>query len=99
MEINGTLRVLVLYLIFMIVGQAAAVGIGLMLDFYSKTVALAVFIPLYYAMYWVAWRAALFVGDKSPEVASDASGDSGGSRTKAASWLLAPAVLALDLCD
>ena len=97
--INGTARVLIIYFFCLLVGQTISVGIGLLLDPYSKTVALSAFIPLYYAMYWVAWRAALFVGDKSPEVASDASGDSGGSRTKAASWLLAPAVLALDLCD
>ena len=99
MHINNTVRVILIYLVCMIVGQTISVGIGLALDPYSTTLALSVFIPLYYAMYWVAWRAALFVGDKSPEVASDASGDSGGSRTKAASWLLAPAVLALDLCD
>ena len=99
MEINGTLRVLVLYLIFMIVGQAAAVGIGLMLDFYSKTVALAVFIPLYYAMYWIAWRVALFIGDKSPEAVTESAGRGSGSRSKAASLLFAPAVLALEIAD
>ena len=48
-------------------------------------------------MYWVAWKVALFLGDTSPEPES-AGGDSE-PRSKAASWLLAPAVLALDLCD
>src|SRR6187397_843990 len=97
--LNGTVRILLLYVIFMIAGQAIAVGIGLLLDAYSKTLALSVFIPLYYAMYWVAWRVALWIGDRSPDAETDsASGDSG-SRAKAASWLLAPAVLALDLCD
>jgi len=56
-----------------------------------------VFIPLYYAMYWVAWRVALLIADRSPETAADATG--GGPGIKAASWLLAPAVLALDLAD
>jgi hypothetical protein len=98
MHINGTARILVLYVVFMIVGQAIAVGIGLLLDPYSKTLALSVFIPLYYAMYWVAWRLALLVGDKSPAAEPDSAGD-GGSPAKAASWLLAPAVLALDFAD
>jgi hypothetical protein len=97
--ISGTPRVLLLYLVCMIAGQAVAVGIGLLLDPYSKTVALSVFIPLYYAMYWVAWRVALFIGDTSPEAETDAAGGDDGSRAKAASWLLAPAVLALDFCD
>jgi hypothetical protein len=95
--INGTARILIIYVICMIAGQAIAVGIGLLLDPYSKTLALSVFIPLYYAMYWVAWRVALLIADRSPETATDATG--GGSGIKAASWLLAPAVLALDLAD
>ena len=95
--INGTARILIIYVICMIAGQAIAVGIGLLLDPYSKTLALSVFIPLYYAMYWVAWRVALWIGDRSPETAADATGGSSGA--KAASWLLAPAVLALDIAD
>jgi len=95
--INGTARVLIIYLVCMIAGQAIAVGVGLLLDPYSKTLALGVFIPLYYAMYWVAWRVALLIADRSPETATEAAG--GGSGIKAASWLLAPAVLALDLAD
>ena len=96
--INGTARVLIIYLICMVAGQAIAVGIGLLLDPYSKTLALSVFIPLYYAMYWVAWRVALLIGDRSADAQQNPTGD-GGSRAKAASWLVAPAVLALDLCD
>jgi membrane protein implicated in regulation of membrane protease activity len=56
--INATARILIIYLVCMIAGQAIAVGIGLLLDPYSKTLALSAFIPLYYAMYWVARRAA-----------------------------------------
>lgn len=96
---NNTARVIVVYVVCMFVGQAAAVGVGLLLDPYSKTLALSVFIPLYYVMYWVAWRVALFIGDRSPEAATVPAVSGGGSRGKAASWLLAPAVLALDLCD
>jgi hypothetical protein len=95
--INGTARILIIYLICMIVGQSIAVGIGLLLDPYSKTLALSVFIPLYYAMYWLAWRVALLIGDRSSETA--AQGSNGGPGARAASWLLAPAVLALDFAD
>jgi hypothetical protein len=95
--VNGTARIIIIYLICMIAGQAIAVGIGLLLDPYSKRVALSVFIPLYYAMYWVAWRVALWIVDRPSETAADAAG--GGSGAKAASWLLVPAVLALDFAD
>src|SRR3954464_15154005 len=97
--LNGTARILIIYVVCMIAGQAVAVGIGLLLDPYSKTLALSVFIPLYYAMYWVAWRVALWIGDTSPDVETGAAGSARGSGAKAASWLLAPAVLALDLAD
>ena len=95
---NDTVRVLLIYVVCMIVGQAAAVGIGLALDTYSTTLALSLFIPLYYGMYWVAWRVALFVGDNSPKAAVSKPGGSG-SRAKVATWLLAPAMLALDFAD
>jgi hypothetical protein len=94
--LNGTAKILIIYLVCMIAGQAVAVGIGLMLDTYSKTLALSVFIPLYYAMYWVAWRVALFVGDRSPESAPASSGH---SPSKLASWLLVPAAVVLEVCD
>ena len=96
--VSGTPKILLIYIVCMFVGQAIAVGIGLLLDPISKTFALSVFIPLYYAMYWVAWRVALWIGDELPEVEMD-SASGGGSRANAASWLLAPAVLALDICD
>jgi hypothetical protein len=97
--LSGTPKILLIYVVCMFAGQAAAVGIGLLLDPYSKTLALSVFIPLYYAMYWVAWRVALWIGDEAPEPETDSAAGGGGSRAKAASWLLAPAVLALDFCD
>ena len=98
-NMNTTARVLIFYFVFLIVGQAAAVGIGLLLDSYSKTAALAAFIPIYYAMYWVAWRIALFLGDRSPETEVGSATGERGSRATAALWLLAPAVLALDIAE
>lgn len=93
--INPTVRVLVCYVICLLAGQALAVGLGLMIDPYSKTAALAIFIPTYYAMYWVAWRAALRIADTPAEAAPASAG--GGSPGKIGMWLLAPAVLALDV--
>lgn len=94
---GGTLRVLIVYVVLLILGQAAAVGIGLMLDPISKTAALATFIPIYYAMYWVAWRLALLIADRSPEPQHKTKSDS--SPAKLAAWLLAPAVLAFDMAE
>ena len=76
-----------------------AVGIGLLLDSYSQTVALAAFLIIYYAMYWVAWRVALLIVDRSPGVEPDSTDGTGGSRATAALWLLAPAAATLELCD
>jgi hypothetical protein len=96
---NGnTLRVLSTYVVLLIAGQAAAVGIGLLLDPFSKTAALATFIPLYYAMYWVAWRLALLMADRAPEPQQQTAG-SGGSPVKLAAWLLAPALVAFDIAE
>jgi hypothetical protein len=95
---NNTLRVLLVYLALLAAGQAGAVGLGLMFDKVSTAVGIAVFIPVYYAMYWVAWRLALWIADRSPQTAAG-SRDGGGTPLQAAVWLLAPAVLALDLCD
>jgi hypothetical protein len=49
-------------------------------------------------MYRVAWRVALLIADNSPATATNAAGD-GRSGAKVAAWLLAPAVLALEVCD
>jgi hypothetical protein len=92
--INPTVRVLICYIFCLLVGQALAVGVGLLLDPYSKTAALAVFIPAYYAMYWVAWRLALLIADAPAEAVPVKSGS--GSPSKLMMWLLAPATLVLD---
>jgi hypothetical protein len=93
------MHILLVYVVCVIVGQAISVGIGLLLDSYSQTVALAAFIIIYYAMYWVAWRVALLIVDRSPKVEPDSTDDTGGSRATAALWLLAPAAATLELCD
>jgi hypothetical protein len=98
MHINATVRVLILFLVCLFAGQAAAVGIGFMLDSYSQSIALATFIILYYGMYWAAWRVALLIGDRTP-VDETGSAGRGGSPARIAMWLLAPALLTLDFAD
>ncbi|MEX2036342.1 MAG: hypothetical protein WEA28_14250 [Xanthobacteraceae bacterium] len=93
------MRILVVYVVCVFVGQAISVGIGLLLDSYSQNAALAAFIIIYYAMYWVAWRVALLIVDRSPGVEPDSTDGTGGSRATAALWLLAPAAATLELCD
>src|SRR5689334_12363560 len=95
-HMNNTLKVLIVYVICLLVGQAGAVGLGLLADSFSNVAGIAIFIPVYYAMYWIAWRAALAIADRSPERADD-DGKRGSFTT--AAWLLAPATLALDLAD
>ena len=64
---GSMMRVFVIYFVFLLIGQAFAVGLGLLIDPFSKTASVAVFLPTYYAMYWVAWRLTLYVVDRSPE--------------------------------
>jgi hypothetical protein len=48
-------------------------------------------------MYWVAWRLALLIADRSPQTQDKATSD--GSPAKLATWLLAPALLAFDMAE
>lgn len=96
---NNTLRVLILYLGCLIVGQGFAIALGLFADQYSAAAGIAVFIPVYYAMYWVAWRAALWIGDREPAAATADADRDGRPPLTAALMLLAPAALTLELCD
>jgi hypothetical protein len=93
------MHILLVYLVCVMVGQTISVGIGLLLDNYSQSVALAAFIVIYYAMYWVAWRVALLIVDRSPSTEPGSTDGTGGSRATAALWLLAPAAATLELCD
>ena len=88
------MKILLLYLTVLFVGQAGAVGIGLLFDRMSNVAGVVAFIPIYFAMFWVAWRVVLFFLDKPT---AEAAAPNSNSPTTAAMWLLAPASLAL--CD
>lgn len=94
----NTTRVLILYIVCLIIGQTIAVGLGLLADKHSNATGIAVFIPVYYATYWAAWRVALFIGDREPAVAAEASRDTR-SPLSVAVAMLAPAALTLELAD
>jgi len=83
------MKILITYLLFLIPGQIIAGLAGLAADQVSKVVGITVFIFAYYVMFWVAWRLTLLVVDRPAS----------SSRAAAASILLAPAILALDLAE
>lgn len=87
------MKLLLTYLMFLIPGQIVAGLLGLFIDQFSKATAIAVFIALYYAMFYLAWRGTLLIIDRP------AKSESGGSRAAAASILLAPAMLALEFAE
>lgn len=88
------MKLLLTYLMFLIPGQILSGLAGLFVDQFSKAAGITVFIILYYAMFYLAWKGTLLIVDRQP-----ANSQSGGSRAAAASILLAPAMLALDLAE
>jgi hypothetical protein len=88
------MKLLLTYLMFLIPGQILAGFAGLFVDQFSKAAGITIFIVLYYVMFWLAWRCTLLVIDRRPT-----NSEGGGSRAAAASILLAPAILAVDLAE
>jgi hypothetical protein len=57
---------LVAYVVAVLVGQSIAASIGIVVDkVYSSQAGLVVFIPLYFLVFWAAWRVALRVTQPS----------------------------------
>ncbi len=51
------MSLLIVYLVTLVLGQAVAVAIGLTVErLHSPYVGLMVFIPLYFCVFWLAWR-------------------------------------------
>ena len=54
------MRLLVVFIISLFVGQSISVGIGLLVEHHSTPyTGLVTFIACYFAMFWVAWRLAV----------------------------------------
>jgi hypothetical protein len=48
---------LIIYFVTLLVGEGMAVGIGLVIEhFTSPHAGLSVFIPLYFLVFWIAWK-------------------------------------------
>jgi len=61
------MSLLIVFAGFVVVGQALAVGISLVVEqLTSPHASLLAFIPLYFGIFWVAWRAAIRVTEPNP---------------------------------
>jgi hypothetical protein len=55
--LENTVSLLVVYLLALIVGQTIAVFVGLAIErAYTPYTGLVTFIPLYFIVFWLAWR-------------------------------------------
>lgn len=51
------MNLLVTYIFAVLIGQAAVIGLALVADsLYSPFVSLMLFFPLFFGMFWLAWR-------------------------------------------
>jgi hypothetical protein len=57
------MSLMVVYVILVFVGQAAAVAIGIVLDNFSKALGLTTFLVLYFAVFVVCWKLAVRLTD------------------------------------
>jgi hypothetical protein len=55
------MTLLIVYVASILVGDLVAVGIAELVEYYSKTASLWVFLALYFAVFWIAWRFAVHV--------------------------------------
>ena len=66
------MNLLITYFITILIGQSIVVGIGILADLYfSSFVSLLVFFPLFFGMFWVAWRLSVWLTE--PKTGSDSS--------------------------
>jgi membrane protein implicated in regulation of membrane protease activity len=68
-----SMSLLVVFFVSLVIGQAISIGIGLMVErVVSPYAGLVTFIACYFAMFWVTWRFAVRVTERS--VSSDTAG-------------------------
>ena len=53
------MKLLVVYALLATMGEAAAIGIGELVELSYPSASLLTFLALFFVMLWVAWRAAL----------------------------------------
>jgi hypothetical protein len=60
-------NLLVAYIVCVLIGQAVVIGIAVGADqFYSSFTSLMVFFPLFFGMFWLAWRVAVRLTEPKP---------------------------------
>ena len=57
------MSLMIVYVILVFVGQAAAVTIGILLDNFSKALGLTTFLVLYFSVFVVCWKLAVRLTD------------------------------------
>ena len=61
------MNLLVTYVICVLIGQAVVVGLAIATDqLYSPFVSLWVFFPLFFGMFWLAWRVSVRLTEPKP---------------------------------
>jgi len=56
------MNLLVVYITSVVIGQSIAVGFGLLVErMYTPYIGLVAFFPVFFAMFWLAWRVAVRV--------------------------------------
>jgi hypothetical protein len=60
-------NLLITYFVTTLIGQSIAVGVGILADVYfSSFISLLVFFPLFFGMFWVAWRLSVKLTEPKP---------------------------------
>lgn len=55
------MKLLAVYTVFVAIGEVMAYGVGRVVEMWSRSASLPVFLACFFAVLWLAWRAALRV--------------------------------------
>ena len=58
------MSVILVFLVFVVVGDAVAIGISSVVEQFSKTASLFAFLGMFVAVFWGAWLAAVYVTER-----------------------------------
>jgi hypothetical protein len=58
------MSVILIYVLFVLIGDSAVVGIASQFERVSESVSLLVFFALFILVFWLAWRAAVYVTER-----------------------------------
>ena len=66
------MRLLLIFIICLLLGQSLSIGVGLLVERYSTPyTGLVTFITSYFAMFWLAWRVAVRITQPRSRVAAE----------------------------